>query len=123
MIDCITGAKKDDKKVVFMDGFITVIRRDITKYSNFDNLRKELKTAEDSDIFTVLELEQSYQIIADVDHDNASLTLDDIAQIWPDVYLVIYESALDGDIYKRERNMEGSYYWKRISTTAGFFGG
>lgn len=122
MIDCITGAKKDDKKVVFMDGFITVICRDTSKYANFDSLRKELKTAEDSDIFTVLELEQSYQIIADVEHDNASLTLDDIAQIWPDAYLVIYESALDGDIYKRDRNMEGTYYWKRINTTVGFGG-
>lgn len=122
MIDCITGAIKDDKKIIFRDGFITVIRRDTEKFKDFNNLRRELKTADDSDIFTVLELEPSYQVIADLDHDNASLTLDDIAQIWPDAYLVIYESALDGDIYKRDRNMEGAYYWKRINTTVGFGG-
>lgn len=122
MIDCITGATKDDKKIIFRDGFITVIRRDTEKFKDFNNLRRELKTADDSDIFTVLELEPSYQVIADLDHDNASLTLDDIAQIWPDAYLVIYESVLDGDIYKRDRNMEGTYYWKRINTTVGFGG-
>lgn len=122
MIDSITGATKDDKKVIFRDGFITVIRRDITKFKDFNNLRRELKTADDSDIFTVLELEPSYQIIADLEHDNASLTLDDIAQIWTDAYLVIYESALDGDMYKRERTMDGFFYWKRISVTPGFGG-
>lgn len=122
MIDCITGASKSDKKIIFRDGFITVICRDITKFKDFDSLRKELKTADDRSIFTVSELEPSYQVIADLDHDNASLTLDDIAQIWPDAYLVIYESALDGDIYKRERDMEGSYYWKRCGTTVGFGG-
>ena len=122
MIDCITGATKDDDKIIFRDGFITVIRRDKSKFRDFNSLQKELKTVDDSDIFTVLELEPGYQVIADIEHDNASLTLDDIAQIWPDVYLVIYETALDGDIYKREKNFEGFYYWKRVGTTVGFGG-
>lgn len=122
MIDSITGASKDDNKIIFREGFVTIIRRDVTKFWDIDRLRKELKTADDCDVFTVIDLEPSYQVVADLDHDNASLTLDDIGQIWPDVYLVIYESALDGDIYKRERSMDGSFYWKRSGTTVGFGG-
>ena len=122
MYDAITRTLKDDNKIIFRDGFITIIRRDITKYSNWDKNRVRLTTENDSDIFTVIDLPNCKQVAADIEYDNASLDLEDIAMIWPDAYMVIYETPLDGSIYKRERNFEGFFYWCRVGTTVGFGG-
>ena len=121
MYDEITGTSKDDNKIIFRDGFITILRRPKMNKFNWEDLRVELKHEKDSDIFTVLDLPNCKQIVADIEYDNASLDLEDIALIWPDAYMVIYETPLDGSIYKRERTFEG-YYWKRIGTTVGFGG-
>ncbi|MBO7731178.1 MAG: hypothetical protein J6S67_01445 [Methanobrevibacter sp.] len=122
MYDAITRTSKDDNKIIFRDGFITILRRpEINKY-NWDDLRVELKHEKDSDIFTVLDLPNCKQVVADIEYDNASLDLEDIAMIWPDAYMVIYETPLDGSIYKRERSFEGYFYWKRIGTTVGYGG-
>lgn len=122
MYDAITRTSKDDNKVIFRDGFITIIRRDITKYNSWEDNRIELKHEKDSDIFTVIDLPNCKQVAADVEYDNASLDLNDIAMIWPDAYMVIYETPLDGSIYKRERSFEGYFYWKRVGTTVGYGG-
>lgn len=122
MYDEITKTSKDDNKIIFRDGFITILcRPEMNKY-NWDDLRVELKHEKDSDIFTVLDLPNCKQVVTDIEYDNASLDLEDIALIWPDAYMVIYETPLDGSIYKRERTFEGYFYWKRIGTTVGFGG-
>lgn len=122
MYDAITKTSKDDNKIIFRDGFITILCRHKMNEYNWDDLRVELKHEKDSDIFTVLDLPNCKQVVADIEHDNASLDLEDIAMIWPDAYMVIYESPLDGSIYKRGRNFEGFYYWQRVGTTVGFGG-
>jgi len=122
MYDAITRTSKDDNKVIFRDGFITIIRRDITKFNNWDEYRVRLTTENDSDVFTVVGLPTCKHIVADIEYDNASLDLEDIAKIWPDVYMVIYETPLDGSIYKRQRSFEGHFYWRRVGTTIGYGG-
>lgn len=122
MFDAITKTSKDDNKIIFRDGFITILCRPVINTYNWDDLRVVLKHEKDSDIFTVLDLPNCKQVIADTEYDNASLDLEDIAMIWPDAYMVIYETPLDGSIYKRERSFEGYFYWKRIGTTVGFGG-
>lgn len=122
MYDAITATSKDDNKIIFRDGFITIVRRDIEKYNNFEENQVILTVEDDSNIFTVVDLPNCKQVVADVEHDQASLDLEDISKIWPDAYMVIYETLLDGSIYKRERNFEGFYYWRRVGTTVGFGG-
>ena len=122
MTDAITGASKEDKEVIFLDGILTIVSRDISDFKNYEDTRIMLSHNEGSDLFTVIDLKDCKQVFADVEHDNVSLTLYDIDKLWPDVYMVIFETVLTGDIYKRDKSFEGFDYWKRVGTTVGFGG-
>ena len=86
---------KNSEDVIFYDGFVTILLK--------------TKPEKEEGIYIRLCICPEY---------DEPITLKDIAEKYPDVYMVIFEDMLNGEIYSYGNHKEG--LWEKIGRTDGY---
>lgn len=105
MLDMIEHRHMPDEKVIFYDGFLYIISQ--TREPCIEN-----------NFF--IESEYNIDVICLNGEFDAPVSLSDIAEKYPKVNKVIYESPLNGSVYNYGNHGKDGEMWEKVGTTKGY---